>query len=269
MDTRPHVWSIPPEPLAVLVLACLAAALAVAWACRRLVRRAAAAACEHERRRIARELHDTLLQSAQALIFELQALAAHPSVDEGLRAALLTAIASAETTLAEGRDRVLALRRTGRAAGDVASMLAAGTRSMPWASELRLRAVVAGPCCGLRPAAQEAAIQIGLEAVHNALRHACAGNVELHLEFGADALRLSVHDDGIGLAAEVLERAVSAGHTGWLGMRERAQAVGARLSWQARPEGGTGVQLSIPAHVAYSVAGGPQGDRGRPEAAQC
>ena len=93
-------------------------------------------------------------------------------------------------------------------------------------------------------------LMLAREAVQNALRHAQARRVVLQLAHRPDGLLLSVSDDGRGLPAEP-----APGHWGMQGMRERAAQLGARLSWEPVPDGGTRVVLWVPALQAYGEAG--------------
>ncbi len=93
-------------------------------------------------------------------------------------------------------------------------------------------------------------LSLATEALRNASRHAGATHIELLLDYGRDAFRLEVHDDGVGILPELLDKG-KMGHWGLAGMKERAATVGAALTFTVRKGGGTAVRLSVPALLAY------------------
>ena len=96
------------------------------------------------------------------------------------------------------------------------------------------------------------------EALLNAFRHARARSVEVEVEYGARSLRLTVRDDGDGIAPEVLSSGRT-GHWGLSGMRERARDFGAEFEVRSRAGEGTEVRLSVPGDVAYPSDVGKDG----------
>ncbi len=92
----------------------------------------------------------------------------------------------------------------------------------------------------------DAAFRIGREALVNAVRHAEASRIEIHLDFGADLLLLEVRDDGRGVNPAEAEGAGRRGHFGLSGMRDRARGLGGRCDVQPRLGGGTIVALELP-----------------------
>lgn len=253
-------WSLLSWPglVAMWMLAVLVVLVVVlAWLHQWRVRLAAAQAQLHERRRIARELHDTLLQSTQALAFELQALAGRLPAASSHRTALQRAIVAAEQVVAEGRDRVLGLRAGGGDAHTLCAALAATARASARPGMATAAVQVHVQCTGaprcLQAQALQATTAIGREAIRNALRHADAAHLTIDVDAGRDALRLRIRDDGVGLAPGTAAVASAAGGCGLLGMAERAAEVGARFTCHGRPGGGTEVLLVVPAHMAYEV----------------
>ncbi len=107
------------------------------------------------------------------------------------------------------------------------------------------------------PDVEYAAFMIGREALLNALQHAQAQHVEIALDGDELELLLRVHDDGIGMAADVREG--RAGHLGLVGMRERARAIGAALHWDSAAGQGTTVQLRWQADGTPGAAPGAAG----------
>lgn len=200
-----------------------------------------------ERERIARDLHDTLLQGSQGLILRLHAISQSPQTSETVRGQLESAMQLAERNLAEGRERVNALRDGPFAGRDLASVLADVHAEYAGQGTNPLRLTVEGAPPPLRADAAEEVFLIGREAIRNALRHADARAIEVELSYGARCFLLHVRDDGVGIADENAAR----GHWGLQGMRERAQRLGADLQLWTRAGLGTEVALAVPARRLY------------------
>ncbi|WP_161628843.1 sensor histidine kinase [Solimonas flava] len=207
-----------------------------------------------ERERIARELHDTLLQSVQGLILRFHAAVARLPAQDATRAALIDALARADDTLEEGRDKILNLRGNGEAQ-DLAAALAERAQALaleaaPEASP-RFELQTSGTPHALQPLVYEELLRIGSEALRNAFRHAEAAHVELQLDYGRRALRLCVRDDGRGIDAAVLRAGRRDGHWGLVGMRERAIRLKARWTLDSAAGAGTSVEITLAAARAY------------------
>jgi signal transduction histidine kinase len=95
--------------------------------------------------------------------------------------------------------------------------------------------------------------RIGREALVNAFRHSHAKNIEVELEYTPARLRVLVRDDGCGIDPQVLKSGRE-GHWGLVGMRERAEQIGAKLSVWSRATAGTEIELSVPGNIAFPVA---------------
>jgi signal transduction histidine kinase/ligand-binding sensor domain-containing protein len=204
-----------------------------------------------ERERIARTLHDTFLQTVQSLLLRVDAIAAGLPKDDGTRRQLETVVDHAGSALGEGREQLQELRSGG---GDALEDLLDSTVG-------QLRAVHVGITIGLRTEGQRRPVRpdvageaaaIAREALHNACIHAAAGQVRAVLSYAAGSLALSVSDDGRGIDGEVLRKGAAAGRWGLVGMRERAQRIGAALDIAEGSEGGTVVRLTVPAARAYA-----------------
>jgi signal transduction histidine kinase/ligand-binding sensor domain-containing protein len=198
-----------------------------------------------ERERIARTLHDTILQSVQAIILRLHALGRDLPAGGATRGALETLLAQADKTVAEGRDQVHELRRAGDA--DLPALVAASARELAdlypgIAFDLR----VSGGPRPLRPEVGEEIGEIAREALRNAFRHSGGDSVTADIAYGRGALTVRIVDNGTGIDA------VPAGgerprHWGIIGMRERATRIGATLDIGGAPGAGTVVRLSLKA----------------------
>lgn len=202
-----------------------------------------------ERERIARELHDTLIQGFQGLVLTLGAGLRRLAPGES-RDAMQLALQRAQDMLAQGRDRVRDLRDSVGFDGDLPAALkdAAGLLSVTHPAEFALS--VSGEPRPLHPLAMEEAFLISREALANAFQHAAARRIEVEIDNGESQLRVRIRDDGKGMAGEIIDKGVP-GHWGMSGMRERAQRLGARLLVRSGQGAGTDVELEIPAKVAY------------------
>jgi signal transduction histidine kinase len=210
-----------------------------------------------ERERIARELHDTILQSFQGSLFEVQAarnlFARHPreamqSLDEAIR--------SAEAAIAEGRDTIRGLRLGSAASSNLAPLLAAAGQELSGVAESTgkspaFRVTVEGPPRDIKAVLQDELYRIGRELLRNAFRHAHANHIEVEIRYDPQELRLRFRDDGIGIDPAVLNGGALTGHWGLPGVRERAELAGAQLAFWSQPGAGTEVQVAVPASMAY------------------
>ncbi len=218
-----------------------------------------------ERMRIAREMHDTLLQSLNGLILRFQAarnmLPRRP--DHAMRI-LDSALTRADQAIAESRDAIQDLRSTPVAPIDLADLLTAMGQEMADSQELNRDSPVfcvkvEGERQILSPPLQDEIYRIGREALRNAFLHAGAHHIEASILYDEHLLRLFVRDDGKGIALKVLEEGGRAGHWGLIGIRERAKRMGAQLDFRSEPGAGTEVQLTVPASVAYEPSPAEQG----------
>jgi signal transduction histidine kinase/ligand-binding sensor domain-containing protein len=210
----------------------------------------------NERTRIARELHDTLLQSFQGAVFQFQAARrllllkadnAMQVVDD--------AIQSAEEGIAEGRVAIHDLRPEQAAQRNLAQLLEAAGHELAATQELdehspSFRVLVEGEERTLSPMLQDEVYRISREVIRNAFAHAAASLIEVEIRYDQDQLRLRVRDDGRGIDPKVLASGQS-GHFGIPGMRERAQRIGAHLGFWSEMGAGAEVELTVPAAMAY------------------
>jgi signal transduction histidine kinase/ligand-binding sensor domain-containing protein len=207
-----------------------------------------------ERTRIARELHDTMLQSLQASLAQMQAgrnLLSRGS-DRALQA-IDDAIAMAAGAIAEGRNAVGGLRSSGTIRNDLVEALKAMGGELAARGAATFQLVVEGPPRDLHPVIQDEIYRIGSEALRNAFRHARAQHIEVDVRYSGQLLRLQIRDDGVGIRPEILEGGCS-GHYGLAGMRERSERIAAKLEIWSATGTGTEIDLSIPAARAYRTS---------------
>jgi signal transduction histidine kinase len=201
-----------------------------------------------ERERIARELHDTLLQGFQGLVLRFQAAALSIPVSHDARRMMEVALDQADTVIVEGRDRVHDLR-TADTSGDLAECLSeAVKRFAPDGTRITIREE--GATRRLSPTVLEEVLRIGVEGVANAVRHSGASVIDIDLAYMSRHLRLSIRDNGVGIDPETIV-AGRTGHFGIVGMRERAHGIRARFAILSRPSAGAEVVLTVPASIAY------------------
>jgi two-component sensor histidine kinase len=202
-----------------------------------------------ERTRIARELHDTLLQSFHGLMLRLQVV--NDLLPEGkAKEQLEKTMERADQAIAEGRDAVYDLRSSTTAMNELSEALDAVGKELSADSEAAFSLVVEGTPRNFHPIIRDEIYRISREALTNAFKHARARNIEAELSYGEREFRLRIRDDGQGIPAEIVEQG-RAGHYGVPGMRERARQVGAELTIWSREGMGTEIELSIAGSVAY------------------
>ncbi|MRW89675.1 hypothetical protein GJ699_06740 [Duganella sp. FT80W] len=199
-----------------------------------------------ERERIARALHDTFLQSVQALTLRLD-LVAH-QLPEAARRQLEPIMEQADATIIEGRDQVHELR-TGRVDDVETAAAEAGRHLAATHPGTAFGVVVSGTRRKLRDLAAEEACEIAREALRNAYHHAQASRVEARVSYGGEQFVLEITDDGQGMAPDA---AAPDKHYGLVGMRERAARAGGRLDIAAASGSGVRVTLTLPARAAYT-----------------
>jgi len=206
-----------------------------------------------ERMRIARELHDNLLQTVQGFMLSLQA------VSEIMPAG--TAKSKFENTLEigdrairEGRQAIQDLR-SASSTNDLTEAVRVLGDELASGNSASFRLVVEGPTRELHPIVRNEIYGIAREALRNAFTHACATRIEAEISFDNRLLKLRIRDDGKGITPDIAEQG-NAGHYGLAGMRERARQIGSKLVILSGPETGTEVELSVPGLAAYAK---PQG----------
>ncbi|MCP3141892.1 sensor histidine kinase [Pyxidicoccus xibeiensis] len=236
--------------------ACVAALLAIAWSAYRMRARAIEKQVQlrleerhRERERIARELHDTLLQGVQGMVLQFDSVARR-IVDPELNQTMERALVKAEDLITTARDRVSELRTTD---GPLGASLAVAARELT-GEKLLVNVSVTGDERPLRAAVRDELLMIAREAVANAVRHAKARTLAVSLTYGARRLSLCIKDDGVGVDPSHASHDGKPGRYGIRGMFERARRLGGTLRIRGAPEGGTEVDVSLPVAAAYAEA---------------
>jgi signal transduction histidine kinase/ligand-binding sensor domain-containing protein len=211
-----------------------------------------------ERTRIARELHDTLLQSFHGLLLQFQTAAyLLPERPAEAREQLDGAIVHAANAITEGRNAVQSLRTSTVERNDLAVAIRTLGEELarnPSAQPLTFSVGVEGETRDLHPIARDEIFKVAAEALRNAYRHAHASRVEVEIRYNKQQLRLRVRDDGRGIDPAVLAGQEVEGHYGLRGMSERATLIGGRVTVWSEAGAGTEVELVIPARAVYAAS---------------
>lgn len=207
-----------------------------------------------ERTRIARDLHDTLLQSFHGLLLQFQTactLLPHRAAES--KQVLVRAIDQAAAAISEGRDTVQGLRTSATDTNNLADSLRALAEDLANENGNAASAHidVQGPPRDLHPIVRDESFRIACEALRNAFRHAGAKRIDVEIHYDARQFRVRVRDDGKGIDPEVLRSGEREGHFGLDGMRERAKFAGGKLTLWSGPDSGTEIELSTPGARAY------------------
>jgi signal transduction histidine kinase/ligand-binding sensor domain-containing protein len=244
-------------------LSCVAAFLVLIGALYRLRLRQVARQVEirmeermNERTRIARDLHDTLLQSFQGVALKFDAVKyllpdrpadAHDTVERIAE--------EARTAIIEGRNAVQGLRASTQMTNDLANAIRAlgeefaGSQTGQVCPGFQVQ--VEGSSRDLVPLLRDEVYRIGGEALRNAFQHGWATHIDVEIQYDEREFRLRVRDDGKGIDPNVLAQGGRPGHFGLRGMQERATLVGCHLAIWSELARGTTVELSVPASLAY------------------
>ena len=212
----------------------------------------------NERTRIARELHDTLLQSFHGLLLRFQTVAdLLPARAVEAKQIVLSAVDQTAQAITEGRDAVQGLRASAIETTDFAEELRTLAESAAAESgndSVLLCVQAQGAPRALHPIVRDEIYRIGGEALRNAFRHAGATRIQVELRYEARRLQLAIRDDGKGIDAQLVNEERYGGRFGLRGMRERAKLIGGRLEIWSAPKSGTELELTVPASRAYATA---------------
>jgi signal transduction histidine kinase len=208
-----------------------------------------------ERTRLAREIHDTLLQGVTGVALQLRAVLPHlETAPESAVDTLANIVELAEKTSRDARQAVWDLRPVVLGENNLPEALEMTARRLTSGTGITVRVVVSGGARRLHAEHDTAVVRVVQEAVSNAVRHAAPREIRLLVGFGARRLRVVVGDDGRGFAVRDDFRSY-AGHWGLLGMRERASRLGGAIVVQSLPACGTTVTLLLPyASTAMELA---------------
>lgn len=249
---RPAFWQTSAFSVAMLLVISALLSMAYSLRLRELAKRIQSRLEERlaERERIARELHDTLLQGFQALTLQFQAVADQMPPADSTRVVLEAALEQADRVLVEGRDRVKDLRAN-RDQGELADRIEAVAHRLRLDPDVAIVTAFQGRQRPVHPVVSEELLAISSEALFNAFRHARATRVTVGLAWERRGLILLIADNGTGLDPSILRDQSRPGHYGLTGMRERARKLKTALQLRTSAKG-TEVQVLVPAAIAYA-----------------
>jgi signal transduction histidine kinase len=209
-----------------------------------------------ERTRIAREFHDTLLQSFQGVLLKFHAVTYLLHDRPEAQKTLETVIEQARRAITEGRDAVQGLRSSTVIKNDLTYALTQLGERLAAEQNGQNRAAfhvgVGEESRDLHPILRDEVYRIAGESIRNAFHHSGASRIEVEISYGERQLRVRVRDNGKGIDPKVLDAGGGAGHHGLPGMHERTQLVGGKLAVWSALDSGTEVELTIPASSAYA-----------------
>jgi signal transduction histidine kinase len=205
-----------------------------------------------ERERIARELHDTLLQGVQALLFRLSVWTNDSTIAAARRAEIATVESDVRSMIIEGRERILALRGFDSGHEDLPAALESIGQLESEGRPASVSVAVTGQQRPLNPDVSSQLFYIAQEGIRNAQRHAHAQHVRVLIEYRKSTLSITVADDGRGFDASAFNHTGRPSQLGLLGMSERAAALGAGFAIESSELIGTRVVVSVPAHSAFA-----------------
>jgi signal transduction histidine kinase len=199
-----------------------------------------------ERTRLAREIHDTLLQGVTGIALQLGVVLPQVRTSPEAAAVKLQRIVDlAVATSREARQAVWDIRPVALGEDDFPRAVEATARQLAAEAALAVRVSIVGPARPLAAAHQAVVLRIVREAVMNTVRHARARSIRLQLSYGAARLHVTIADDGRGFVVQPDFRSYG-GHWGLLGMQERASGLAGVLDVRSAPGHGTTVRLVLP-----------------------
>jgi signal transduction histidine kinase len=232
------------------------ASMLILWAVHRLrvrqVSRTISARADErlaERTRMARELHDTFLQTIQGSKLVADDALENSSDPEVMRRTLKQLAVWLERAMKEGRAALNSLRESTTERNDLRESFQRVTQSSLIPSSMAVTLSVMGDAREMHPIIRDEVYRIGYEAIRNACLHSGASRLDLELRYGSD-LMLRVSDNGIGIDPAVLDLGKD-GHFGLQGMRERAGRIGGKLTMVSTLNTGTVVTIVIPEGLVY------------------
>lgn len=202
--------------------------------------------------RIANELHDTLLQGFLGGFLVVEVSLQQMAKDSPTRASLNRAARLIARAIEEGRAVLQGFRSSVVASDSLEREFSDLLREIAAASKVQGRILVTGHAIALKPEIQYQVYLIGREALVNAFRHANATSIETEIAYLRNHLRVVVRDNGCGIDTEIVQLG-QVSHWGLVGMRERAEAIGAEVRIYSRRGAGTEVEISIPGGIAAAV----------------
>jgi signal transduction histidine kinase len=205
-----------------------------------------------ERERVAREIHDTLLQGMQVVLFRLDRWSRDASIPPLQRRGIGLVAVQLRGIVVEARDKIAMLRECELPRCDLIERLKELGEAESSRVGVRFEVRRGGALRILASDTHEQLLMIASEAIRNAFRHAQARVVLVEVAYEASGLSLIVVDDGRGIDEQTLQVGV-VGHYGLRGMRERVAQIGGQMTIQSGQPVGTRLHVWIPATSAYGA----------------
>lgn len=249
---RPHFYRT--SWFLACVVALLAACVWGAYQFRLSQMRARFRAVLDERNRLAREMHDTLIQGCASVsaLLEAHSSMAHANPDNN-NDLLDCARTQLRSTLEEARQAVWGLRSISDPAADVGSMLGKMAQQFSREFGVPVECSVSGQPFLLNQSTTHEVLMIAREGLYNSIRHAQPKRIQLSLEFEAEKCTLRIVDDGSGFDVHALSR-VTENHYGLLGMRERVERIDGRFALRSAIGAGTEITMEVPRKAVATPA---------------
>jgi signal transduction histidine kinase len=209
----------------------------------------------NERIRIARDLHDTLLQGFQGLMLSFHVAAQSVPNDSPARRMLDGALLKAVRHVIEGRDRVSRLRSESLEGVSLPDALRALGQELNARHALKFEVRILQTEIEIEPHVKDELFCIAREAITNSFRHANATEIGADVDYERQALSMTCHDNGCGIDQETDVPPPESCHYGVVGMIERARRIGASYRRDSSPGLGTKVIIRLPASRAYVQSG--------------
>ncbi len=197
-----------------------------------------------ERNRVAREMHDTVIQGCASVSALLEAVASMPPHAECRTELLDCARTQVRATVDEARRAIWNLRQSGTPA-EIGPLLKQMVEQVSHAARVAVRCESFGKPVHLDPAVEHDILMMAREGVHNAVRHAHPNAVKVRLDFEERAIRMRIEDDGCGFDPDTT-LASPGEHFGLVGMRERTERLGGRFQVRSAPGEGTELSVEVP-----------------------
>jgi len=225
--------------------------LAYRWRMRQMARALNARFDERleERTQLARDLHDTLLQTLQGSKIVADTALDRPADAPTLARALQQVSAWIGKATEEGRETVIKLRKSTVEANDLVEAFHRAIEDCRRRGAIEASLTVTGDTKEMHPVVRDEIYRIGYEAIRNAYTHSRGSRIVVALDYGRD-FTLRVTDDGLGVDSITAERGRE-GHFGLRGMRERATRIGATLSVNGDSGKGTTVVMTVPGRTVF------------------
>lgn len=203
-----------------------------------------------ERDRIARELHDTYLQTVHGLVLKMHAVS-HELPEGVAKEKISSTLELARLALTEGRNRVYALRAGPVHNVDLAGAFKAIAQEYDSIAPAHFHVTSTGSIKAVDPLVIDELYASGREAIVNAFKHANANSVRVDLRYGKKGIQVEIADDGKGIDAQVIRDRGVPGHWGLRGIHERMERIQGSCLVTSNADGGTDVTLFVPGRRVY------------------